>query len=89
MTSIEHQFGAQHTDLKLSMVEGYLRAFTSALRSSFAELWYIDAFAGTGVRTVRVEARDGDLFDEHVPEYVEHRRGSARIAIDVSRASTV
>ena len=85
MTHIEvHEFGAQHTELKLSLVENYLKAFTGALRSQFEELWYIDAFAGTGSRTVRVEARDGDLFEAPVPEQVEHRRGSARIAIDVT-----
>jgi three-Cys-motif partner protein len=79
----EHEFGAQHTELKLSLVESYLRAFTSALQSYFPALWYIDAFAGTGARTVRVEARDGDLFDAPVAELVEHRRGSAQIAIDI------
>jgi three-Cys-motif partner protein len=37
----------------------------------------------TGTRTVRIEAKDGDLFDAPVAESVEHRRGSAQIAIDV------
>jgi three-Cys-motif partner protein len=78
---IDHEFGAQHTELKLSIIEGYLKAFTRALKPYFKQLWYIDAFAGTGSRTVRVEARDGDLFDE--PERIEQRRGSAQIAIDV------
>lgn len=81
--AVDHEFGAQHTDLKLSLIEGYLKFFTTALRSHFTELWYIDAFAGTGTRTVRVEARDGDLFDAPVAESVEQRRGSAQIAIDV------
>jgi three-Cys-motif partner protein len=81
---VDHEFGAQHTELKLSIVESYLKAFVTALTPHFKELWYIDAFAGTGSRTVRVEARDGDLFDEPIPERVEQRRGSAQIAIDVS-----
>ena len=81
--AIDHEFGAQHTDLKLSIVESYLQAFATALRPHFAQLWYVDAFAGTGSRTVRVEAREGDLFDEPAPERVEQRRGSAQIAIDV------
>jgi len=80
---VDHEFGAQHTELKLSIVESYLKAFVTALTPHFKELWYIDAFAGTGSRTVRVEARDGDLFDAPVPERVEQRRGSAQIAIDV------
>jgi three-Cys-motif partner protein len=84
MTAVEHEFGAQHTELKLSLVEGYLRAFTTALRPRFRKLWYIDAFAGTGSRTVRVDARDGNLFEAPVAEQVEHRRGSAKIAIDVA-----
>jgi three-Cys-motif partner protein len=79
----EHEFGSQDTDLKLALVEAYLGRFTTALRWKFPELWYFDVFAGTGERTVRVAARDGDLFDESTPESVERRRGSARIAIEV------
>ena len=82
--AVDHEFGAQHTDLKLSIVESYLKAFATALKPYFTELWYIDAFAGTGSRTVRVQAREGDLIDAAVPERVEQRRGSAQIAIDVS-----
>lgn len=80
----DHEFGGQHTELKLSIVESYLQAYTKALRGKFEELWYIDAFAGTGARTVRVEGRDGNMFEEPVPEQVEQRRGSAQIAIDVT-----
>jgi three-Cys-motif partner protein len=80
---VDHEFGAQHTELKLSLIEGYLKFFATALRAHFEELWYIDAFAGTGTRTVRTEARGGDLFDAPVAEHVEQRRGSAQIAIDI------
>jgi three-Cys-motif partner protein len=80
----DHEFGSQSTDLKLEIVEGYLRAFTTALSGKWPQLWYIDAFAGTGSRTQRTAARDGDLFDEPVSERVEQRRGSARIALDVT-----
>jgi three-Cys-motif partner protein len=81
--AVDHEFGAQHTDLKLSIVESYLKAYTTALKPRFKRL-YIDAFAGTGSRTVRVEARGGDLIDAPVPERVEQRRGSARIAIEIT-----
>lgn len=81
-----HEFGGQHTEIKLELVEKYLQAYAIALRQKFNSLWYIDAFAGTGSRTVRIEARDGDLFDEPVPEKVESRRGSARIALDITPA---
>ncbi|NUL18076.1 three-Cys-motif partner protein TcmP [Agrobacterium tumefaciens] len=79
----DHEFGGQHTEIKLEIVEKYLKAYSIALRHKFNSLWYIDAFAGTGSRTVRIEAKDGDLFDEPVPERVESRRGSAKIALDI------
>lgn len=81
--SIDHEFGDQHTELKLSIVEKYLKFFTKALTGKFDELWYIDAFAGTGSRTVRFEERPPGLLDAGEPERVERRRGSAKIAIDV------
>lgn len=86
MTVDEHDFGGQHTEIKLELVEKYLQAYMSALRGKFEHLWYIDAFAGTGSRTVRVEARDGDLFDAPTPAAVESRRGSARIALEIRPA---
>ncbi len=84
--AIEHEFGGQHTELKLSIVEGYLKAFTTALRPSFKELWYIDAFAGTGNRTVRTTHEGSQLLEQPVLEKVEIRRGSAQIALDVNPA---
>lgn len=77
----DHEFGGVSTDLKLSLVEGYLRAFTVALSGKF-ELWYIDAFAGTGERTVRHAAQEGDLLTPSQDAWVERLRGSARIAIE-------
>ncbi len=79
----EHFFGSDATELKLSVVEAYLRSFTTALRRNFSELWYIDAFAGTGERTVRVQAKGGGLLLPPTPESIITRRGSARIAIEV------
>lgn len=83
MTNDNHEFGGQHTEIKLEIVEKYLKAYAMALRQKFSSLWYIDAFAGTGSRTVRIEAKDGDLFDAPVPERIESRRGSAKIALDI------
>jgi three-Cys-motif partner protein len=79
----DHEFGSQDTDLKLSIVEAYLQTYTKALSGIWPQLWFIDAFAGTGKRTVRVAARGKDLFDEAVSERVEQRRGSGRIALDI------
>jgi three-Cys-motif partner protein len=86
MAEQEHEFGGQHTEIKLELVEKYLQAYMAALRRKFDNLWYIDAFAGTGNRTVRVEAKDGDLFDTPAPARTQTRRGSARIALDVKPA---
>jgi three-Cys-motif partner protein len=80
---VDHEFGDQHTELKLSIVEKYLKFFTTALRGKFDELWYIDAFAGTGSRTIKYEERAASLLDAGEPETIERRRGSAKIAIDV------
>ena len=73
---IDHEFGDQHTELKLSIVEKYLKFFTTALRGKFKELWYIDAFAGTGSRTVRYE-RTGSWSFRHQ----ESRKGSNVVAV--------
>jgi three-Cys-motif partner protein len=77
----EHEFGGVSTDLKLSLVEGYLRFFTTALKGRF-ELWYIDAFAGTGERTVKHAGHDGGIGFEPAEARVERLKGSARIALD-------
>lgn len=79
---VDHEFGGLSTDLKLSVLEKYLRAYTTALKGKFRELWYIDAFAGTGFRTVKHEASDGGMMGDDTPARVEQRRGSAMIAID-------
>jgi hypothetical protein len=71
MKSTDHEFGGVSTDLKLSVVDDYLRAFTTALRGKFKDLWYIDAFAGTGERTVRHSAQDAGLFDPATEERIE------------------
>ncbi len=83
MSISEHEFGGVSTNLKLSVVEKYLKAFTKALKPHFRELWYIDAFAGTGERTEKHDAHDGTLFDPATQERIERHRGSAKIAIDV------
>jgi three-Cys-motif partner protein len=82
----DHEFGGASTDLKLSLVEAYLSAFTRALRRKYPNLWYIDAFAGTGVRTIKHAAQEGDLFSEPTDPRTEDRRGSALIAINTKPA---
>lgn len=84
MASTDHEFGGISTDLKLSLVGGYLQGFTTALRPQFQNLWYIDAFAGTGERTVVIPGRAADMLGPEVDLRVERRRGSAKIAIDIT-----
>lgn len=79
---MEHYFGSSLTDLKLSMVKGYLEAFTTALSGKTFELWYIDAFAGTGERTVKLAPREAGLWEPSTKEKIETKKGSARIAIE-------
>ncbi len=79
----DHIFGGVSTDLKLSLVERYLKGYTKALSTQFKELWYIDAFAGSGERTVKIAGHDGDILLPAIEERIERRRGSARIALDV------
>ncbi len=79
----DHEFGGVSTDLKLSVVGDYLASFTTALRTSFSELWYIDAFAGTGERTIKTPAQPADMLGPEVEEKIERHRGSAKIAIEI------
>ena len=46
-----HAFGGAWTERKLSVVRRYLENYAQALKNQSFERIYIDAFAGTGVRT--------------------------------------
>ena len=72
MPNVEHEFGNRSTNLKLAVVEQYLRQFTIALRHQFKQLWYIDAFAGTGERVERLEAQSGTVDLTPLPPKVSH-----------------
>lgn len=83
----EHEFGSDDTDTKLRLVRDYLSAYATALRPKFNHLWYIDAFAGTGSRSVKHPARPGDFIGGvEQAEWVEKRPGSARIGLDITPA---
>jgi len=74
-----HRFGGAWTDEKLKVLEGYLSAYTTALKNSSLSKGYIDAFAGTGYR----DAQDRldllpDLIEEEPQTLLD---GSARIAL--------
>jgi three-Cys-motif partner protein len=69
-TDREHAFGGAWTELKLDAVHYYLKFYTLVLKDKPSptnpfELWYIDAFAGSGSRQ-EVRATGG-LFDGLLP----------------------
>lgn len=86
-----HQFGGAWTDRKLQVLEGYLHAYTTALKDKptadrpFRKA-FVDAFAGTGYREIRRDEADSgqqslefpDLAGEEPQKLLD---GSARIAL--------
>jgi three-Cys-motif partner protein len=82
----EHRFGGDWTTTKLDILSGYLSAYATALKKSPFKIAYIDAFAGTGYRTLRRSGagETGPLF----PDLIEGAPrelldGSARLALRI------
>lgn len=98
MTS-HHYFGGQWTEDKLSSLGKYLPAYTKIFKSNpraqFLRTYYVDAFAGTGYRSLRQLPRvskpnDLGLFSADMddptlddPDAEAFGKGSARIALEV------
>jgi three-Cys-motif partner protein len=82
--AIEHRFGGPWTEVKLDAVQYYLNCYSKALGNRRFDLWYVDAFAGTGERTE--ERIAGGLFAEEGParRRIETLAGSARRALEVA-----
>lgn len=77
-----HRFGGAWTELKLDAVHYYLGFFTRVLKTKPFDLWYIDAFAGSGTRVIEREI--GGLLEESlVSESTEEIAGSVLRALDV------
>lgn len=83
-TTVEqgHRFGGAWTELKLDAVHYYLGFFTRVLKTQPFDLWYIDAFAGSGTRVVERET-GGLLEASMVGETTEEIAGSVIRALDV------
>ena len=77
-----HRFGGAWTELKLDAVNYYLGFFTKVLRTQPFDLWYVDAFAGSGTRTVERET-GGLLEGSPVVEVTEETAGSVLRALSV------
>lgn len=80
-----HRFGGDWTDLKLDALRKYLSFFTTALRNKGFELYYIDAFAGSGGRLIdRVIVSEPFLLGAEAKLEQVYVPGSARIALQTS-----
>jgi three-Cys-motif partner protein len=78
-----HIFGGHWTELKLDAVEYDLGCYTRAFKRVPFDLWYIDAFAGSGDR--EHERETGDIFEGEPIELIrETLAGSARRALGVT-----
>jgi len=79
----KHTFGGSWTNQKLERVKKYLSAYTTALKHQPFQLAYIDAFAGTGYRTLKAvdettELMFPELAEKETQQFIE---GSARVAL--------
>ena len=81
----KQQFGSKWTEEKLEKVRKYLSAYTTIMSKQPFSFAYIDAFAGTGYRTLKKQEGQGELM---FPEFVDQDSqqfldGSARIALQI------
>lgn len=78
------RFGGDWTTEKLSRIQKYLTAYTTALKNTPFDLIYIDAFAGTGYRNKKSKENQLTLmFPDLAGKDAEaFHAGSARIALE-------
>lgn len=85
MKKNQQNFGGDWTTEKLEIIRKYLQAYTNALKKQPFETIYVDAFAGTGYRTLEEkQGQSGFLFPELAAlEPQTFLKGSAKIALEV------
>ncbi len=84
MDNLQHNFGGNWTEEKLKRVKKYLVAYATIMNKQSFRFAYIDAFAGTGYRTIEQNETDDFLFPEFGEcETKQFLDGSARIAIQI------
>lgn len=78
-------FGGHWTQKKLAKVKSYLAAYTTALKHMPFTLIYIDAFAGTGYRTLEKSTSGGlGFFEDQIGKDMQaFHDGSAKIALQI------
>lgn len=77
-----HKYGGPWSEVKLDAVEYYLQCYTNALTPRNMDIWYIDAYAGSGDREAEREI-GGLLEGTAVETVVEILDGSARRALKI------
>lgn len=82
------RFGGNWTEEKLEKLRKYLVAYSTIMNKYHFAYAYIDAFAGTGYRTLKADETTGDVSQQKLmfPELIEPESrkfidGSARIAL--------
>ena len=75
---VKHRYGGLWTRKKLEVLEDYLQFYVTALKNKSFNLYYADAFAGTGSQDPKVVEGQGIL----IPE--EDLKGSVITALEVN-----
>lgn len=85
---VTHRFGGAWTERKLTALRDYLMQYQVIFSRNAAaqklHTIYVDAFAGTGDRTLRVDKTDNSLFG-YSNETQEFKQGSAKVALGLDR----
>jgi len=84
MTNFQQPFGGSWTRKKLSILAGYLNAYTTALKDKPFEIVYIDAFAGTGKIPNPNSSEPQLKWRSDDPQAQEFLKGSVSIALEVA-----
>ncbi len=77
-----HKYGGPWSEVKLDAVEYYLQCYSNALTPKNMDIWYIDAYAGSGDREAEREI-GGILEGRAIETVVEVLDGSARRALKI------
>ncbi|HEY3330680.1 MAG TPA: three-Cys-motif partner protein TcmP [Capsulimonadaceae bacterium] len=88
----DHTFGGDWTEQKLEILkrylEAYLNIFNANPKAQYLTTWYVDAFAGTGYRTIKAAEKSDqpvlheDFADEE--DFIAVKNGSAAHALELS-----